>query len=82
MTRRRTRGLIAAAWFAATGLVALATLDRLAPPDLARAGDLTRAVVAGDGSVLRAFLARDVADRGRDELNPNRIGSAFGDRAV
>ena len=28
----------------------------------------------------RALLARDVAGRGRDELNSDQIGSAFGDR--
>ena len=59
MTRRRRKGAIAAAWGAVALLVALAALDRAAPPDLSRAAAVTHTVEARDGSVLRAFLASD-----------------------
>ncbi len=59
MRASRRRALIAAVWGAATLLVALAALDRAAPPDLSRAATQTHTVEARDGSVLRAFLASD-----------------------
>ena len=41
--------------------------------------DRRRDVIAGPVG-KRALLARNVAGRGRDELDPDWIGSAFGDR--
>ena len=57
---RAAAGLAAALF---VGALAFATLDALFPPDLARAGALSRMVVDRDGRVLRVFLTPEGAIR-------------------
>jgi penicillin-binding protein 1C len=57
-------------------IAGLFLLDRLYPPDLSRHGDLSRTVVAADGSVLRMFTSAD--DKWRlpvrsEEVDPRYI---------
>ena len=56
----RRRRLLAVAGVAALVLAAaVATLDRLFPPPLARLSDLSATVLDDDGGLLRAYTASD-----------------------